>query len=130
MGRDKKYATSDVFITNREEISYPKIIANHFNDFFLNIGCISDDDEHGYKNYLIGQHLYGDFQFNLIDNQHTTSIISHIKTKYSYGYDGISSALRKIIMNEITPSLTLSINQCLTTGIFPDKLKIGKIIPV
>ena len=54
----------------------------------------------------------------------------HTKTKYSYGYDGISSALLKIIINEITPSLTLIINQCLTTGIFPDKLKIGKIIPV
>ena len=52
------------------------------------------------------------------------------KNKYSYGYDGISSALLKIIINEITPSLTLIINQCLTTGIFPDKLKIGKIIPV
>ena len=69
-------------------------------------------------------------QFNLINNQHTTSIISHIKTKYSYGYDGISSALLKIIINEITPSLTVIINQCLTTSILPDKLKIGKIIPV
>ena len=53
-----------------------------------------------------------------------------MKIKYSYGYDGISSALLKIIINEITPSLTLIINQCLTTGIFPDKLKIGEIIPV
>ena len=130
MGRDKKDATSDVFIINREEISDPKIIANHFNDFFLNIGCTGDDDEHGYKNYLIGEHLYDNFQFNLINNQHTTSIISHIKTKYSYGYDRISSALIKIIIHEITPSLTLIINQCLTTGIFPDKLKIGKIVPV
>ena len=51
MGRDKKDATSDVFIINREEISDPKIIANHFNDFFLNIGCTGNDDEHGYKNY-------------------------------------------------------------------------------
>ena len=51
MGRDKKDATSDVFIINREEISDPKIIANHFNDLFLNIGCTGDDDEHGYKNY-------------------------------------------------------------------------------
>ena len=74
--------------------------------------------------------LYDDFQFNLINNQHTTSIISHIKTKYSYGYDGISSALFKIIINESTSSLTLIINQYLTSGIFPDKLKMGKIIPV
>ena len=130
MGRDKKDATSYVFIINREEISDPKIIANPYNDFFLNIGCTGDDADHGYKNYLISEHLYDEFQFNLINYQHTTSIISHIKTKYSYGYDGISSALLKTIINEITPSLTLIINQCLTTGIFPDKQKIGKIIPV
>ena len=76
----------------------------------------------------MSEHLYDEFQFNLINNQHTTSISSQIKTKYSYGYDGISSALLKIIINEITLSLTLIINQCLTTGILPDKLKIGKII--
>ena len=46
MGRDKKDATSDIFIIIREEISDPKIIANHFNDLFLNIGCTGDDDEH------------------------------------------------------------------------------------
>ena len=74
MGRDKKDATSYVFIINREEISDPKIIANPFNDFFLNIGCTGD--EHGYKNYLIREHLYDEFQFNLINNQHTTSIIT------------------------------------------------------
>ena len=34
MDRDKKDETSDVFFINREEISDPKIIANHFNDFF------------------------------------------------------------------------------------------------
>ena len=32
MGGDEK--NSDVFIINREEISDPKIIVNHFNDFF------------------------------------------------------------------------------------------------
>ena len=98
MSRDKNDETADVFIINREEIFDSKIIVNHFNDLFLNIGCTGDaDDEHGYKNYLISEHLYDEFQFNLINNQHTTSIISHIKTKYSYGYDGISSALLKII---------------------------------
>ena len=68
--------------------------------------------------------------FSLINNEHTTSIISHIETKYSCGYDRISSALLRLIINEIAPSLTLIINQRQTTGIFPDKLKIGKIIPV
>ena len=71
MGRDRKNAPSDVFqIINREEISDPKIIANHFN-IFLNIGCNGDDDEHGYKNYFINEHLNDEFQFNLINNQHS-----------------------------------------------------------
>ena len=62
MGRDKKDETSDGFkIIDREKISDPKIIANHFNYFFLNIGCTGDDDEHGYKNYIISEHIYDEF---------------------------------------------------------------------
>ena len=133
MGRDKRDTTSDLFIINQEEITDPKLIADHFNEFFVNIASASDNnefEENGFKTYLNAQHSYDEFHFDLINNQHTTSIISHIKTKYSYGYDEISSALLKIIMIEISPSLTLIINQCLTTGIFPDNLKIAKIIPI
>ena len=38
--------------------------------------------------------------------------------------------LLKQIKCEISPYLTLLLNQCLTTGIFPEKLKIAKIIPI
>ena len=36
----------------------------------------------------------------------------------------------KLISNEISSSITLIINQTLTTGIFPDKLKIAKVVPI
>ena len=51
-------------------------------------------------------------------------------TKASCGFDGISSQLLKLIKPVLTKSLTLITNQILTTGIFPDKLKIAKVIPI
>ena len=51
-------------------------------------------------------------------------------TCYSFGKDGMSNNLLKLIKNEICESVTLIINQSLTTGIFPNKLKIAKVIPL
>ena len=42
----------------------------------------------------------------------------------------MSNNLLKLIKNEICESVTLIINQSLTTGIFPNKLKIAKVIPL
>ena len=41
-----------------------------------------------------------------------------------------SNKMIKIIKNEIIKPLTLIINQLLESGIFPDSLKIAKIIPL
>ena len=44
--------------------------------------------------------------------------------------DGISPVLLKHIKHEISKPVTLILNQCLATGIFPDKLKIAKVVPI
>ena len=48
----------------------------------------------------------------------------------SNGQDGISSELLKLVNDDISSCITLILNQSLTTGIFPDKLKIAKVTPV
>ena len=48
----------------------------------------------------------------------------------SCGFDGISTNLLKIIEPAITKPLTILTNQVLCTGVFPDKLKIAKVIPI
>ena len=53
-----------------------------------------------------------------------------MKSKHSCGHDSISTALLKQIKTEVSPSITLIINQCLTTRIFLNKLKIAKVVPV
>ena len=50
--------------------------------------------------------------------------------KSSSGYDMFSNKIIKAIKNEISKPLTLIINQMLESGIFPDSLKIAKIIPL
>ena len=50
--------------------------------------------------------------------------------KSSSGYDGLSNKIIKTIKNEISKPLTLIINQMIASGIFPDDLKIAKIIPL
>ena len=57
-------------------------------------------------------------------------MIKNVKLSKSKGHDGISLEVLKLISNEISSSITLIINQTLTTEIFPDKLKIAKVVPI
>ena len=52
------------------------------------------------------------------------------QSKSSTGFDDISMRLIKAIKTEIIPALTCIFNQSLNTGIFPEKLKIAKVIPI
>ena len=57
-------------------------------------------------------------------------MIDRLKNKSSKGIDGISNNLIKTAKYVFTKPLTLIINQMLTSGIFPEQLKVSKIIPV
>ena len=111
-----------------------QVIADNFNLFFSSIGEMNETNtaEHvdsSYKDYLTKQ-IDSNFDFRLIDNRYTLKIIKDIKMSMSKGHDGISSELLKLVNDDITSCITLIINQSLTTGIFPDKLKIAKVTPV
>ena len=65
--------------------------------------------------------------FNL--NQLTKKLSLKQLIYYSCSIDNISVKLLKTIKAEIYKPITLTINQMLATGIFPDKLKLAKVIP-
>ena len=118
------------FIIDQQKISDPKLIANHFNNFFINIGnSDTHTDKYGFNKYL-GHEQSHNFKIVTITNNETIRIITNMKSKHSCGHDSISTALLKQIETEVSPSITLIINQCLTAGIFPNKLKIAKVVPV
>ncbi len=67
---------------------------------------------------------------SILNFHHEILIIDKLAPKTSCGFDGISTKLVKAIKTAILGPVTLIINQMLNTGIFPDKLKIAKIIPI
>ena len=70
------------------------------------------------------------FNFELIEQDTVKKIIKRLNAKHSSGHDNVSTILLKEISPLISSPLTLILNQSLTTGIFPDKLKVAKIIPL
>ena len=70
------------------------------------------------------------FTFKPVEAELISKTINNLPNKNSCGCDGINTNLLKIIEPAITKSLTILINQVLRVGVFPDKLKIAKVIPI
>ena len=109
-------------------------IANLFNNFFCGIGpklaqSIKGPAGKCYKDNL-KQTFESRFTFNTVDSDYIYNQIKQLKTKTSFGHDGLSSKLLKYIDTKVADILACIINQSLLTGIFPDSLKLAKVAPV
>ena len=58
------------------------------------------------------------------------TMTSLFTNKISVGIDGISTNLLKCIAPSIIKPLTLIIYQIIKTGVFPNKMKLAKVIPI
>ena len=70
------------------------------------------------------------FTFVPVNGETIIRIIDNLKYKTSYGHDGLSSLLLKTIKNDVSGSLAIIINQSLDTGVFPNKFKLAKVVPI
>ena len=69
--------------------------------------------------------------FSLVSESVIDKIINDISAKNSSGPDGISTKLLKLVKHDLISPLTNIVIQTLSsTGIFPDRLKIVKVIPI
>ena len=82
--------------------------------------------EHDFSSYMNNTKIDTTFHFVPIDEEQTLTIIGQLKAKKSMGYDNIS----QILLQKSAKPLTCIINQSLKTGVFPNNLKIAKIIPI
>ena len=110
-----------------------EIVADHFNNYFANVGsdlakkipnCVENPID-----YLKGRQADSMFftpttQFEIID------IISNLKNTNSVGHDNIPFRVIKHCSSELAEIICHVINQSMTDGVFPDCLKIAKIVPV
>ena len=115
-------------ITNLDEI------ANEFNKYFVNIGRSLNDRIQAATtsdDYLL-QHNKPETTFNFVSGNevYIDNVINELKNKSSYGYDTISNKHIKYARNVLTRPLTLLINQCIHTGIYPKQLKLSRVKPL
>ena len=118
---------------NGNIISDHKTIANAFNNFFTNIGetvITNTNTTISPFNTYLSNKPNCKFTFTLMSVEDIVQIINSLKPKVSSGLDELSNKMLKLIKDVIAPPLTIIINHMLNTGIFPDKLKISKVIPL
>ena len=132
--KQKRKKNIDRILHNDQEINTDREIAETLNEHFISVGkkLVSPMNQAGqnsndYLKYLCDPCNASIFMFatNKIEIK---QIVKEFKNKKASGDDDISNKLLKLI-SDLLP-LDHLINQILRTGIYPDKLKIGKVIPI
>ena len=113
--------------TNKENM------ANAFNKYFANICTTIQAPNDNVTITLAILILLSILLLNLkqtINNATTLQYLSNLTNSYSCGHDNINNTLLKSISNEISSCITLIINQSISTGSYPENLKLAKVIPI
>ena len=125
---------------NNNLISNPVTIANAFNAYFSSVAgnLIKNFSGNNYINYkdpllYLSQtfrKLISSIRLNNTTTGEINKIIYSLKCKDSYGYDEILTRILKISAPYILSPLTYIFNKILSTGIFPERLKISEVKPL
>lgn len=119
-------------------ITNPIEVANEFNKFFTTIPhklingiCVQTNNSTSSQNkkQLISKNHKSIF-FSPITGDDIVKIVNNLKPKNSSGLDEIPITLIKKCCHLIKKPLTYIFNICLSEGVFPDRLKWAKIIPI
>jgi hypothetical protein len=120
-------------ITPNETITEPTAIAEEFNSFFSQAGQqISDSvplTNVTPESYLPPIDAPA-FELGNTGPIHVSDLIKSFPSKTSLDIDGISLKLLKYIKIEISTPLAYIFDLSLTEGIFPNKLKINRTVPI
>ena len=131
----KNYDSTPTSLDDNAEItSGPTKICKIFNDYFFNIstklanklpGCAKS-----FKSYLPTIESNLSFQFEDIDTPKTVNIVRNLNSKKTSGYDQITTrSMKEIIILVLAPFLTELLNMMFQESMFPDCLKLAKVIP-
>ena len=121
-----KLKVNDKIVTNQVEIT------NEFNHFFSNIGKNLADRIKSENNpeLFLRNPIANSIFLNEVTITELQNEINDLNAKKSCGHDDLSAKFIKIISPLLTVPLCKVINQALATGVYPDLLKIAKVIPI
>ena len=131
--KKKKNSQADFINKNGIEVKDPSEIARIFNDYFTNIGpelASSIKTNVGCFTDYLSENSETSLFFTPTSENEILKIVHSLESRKSCGYDEISANLLKRIIFYIISPLTYIFNLSFTSGIFPDAMKIAKVIPV
>ena len=109
----------------------PKEICNYLNHYFANVGRSIEEScpqsAVHFSQYLRGD--FPDFDFTLVTEMDVKKVVKSRRVS-GPGSDDVSLRLIKDGIDILAPTITSLINKSLTSGIYPNDLKIAKIIPI
>ena len=134
-GRSRdKHDLVEAFNINGTSVSNKNIIADEFCSYFSNIGKKYADEipqsNHTASFYLGTNRNKRSMFFSPTDPEEIVKTIVSFKPKKSCGADGISMELLKNIRRSLGEPLSVLFNMSLEQGIFPDAMKIAKVVPI
>ena len=131
----KNYDSTPTSLDDNGKItSDPTKICNIFNDYFANIGTKLANElpecATNFKSYLPTIEGNLSFKFEEIDTTEIVNIIRNLNLKKASGYDQITTRSIKENILVLAPVLTELVNMMFRESVFPDCLKVAKVIPL
>jgi hypothetical protein len=130
MGKEKRSSNVEKININGTQSSDPQKMANHFNEFFSQIGKNISNSipvvQKQPEDYIV-------YDRDILTNttpEHVKKVISGLASKSSCDVSGVSTKLIKFIGSSIAVPLSHIFNLSLSTGKFPTNLKQCRVIPI
>ena len=120
-------------IVNGQTLQDPQEMANMFNNFFVNVSNrVRSGIPRTRKSPLdyLKERNPNSFYMKPITHTEIEDIISPFKISKSTGPFSVPVKLLKLLKPYISKLLVVIFNESITLGIFPDKLKCAKVIPI
>ena len=131
MGRNKNDSVTELKIDD-EKITGDQCIAEHFNEFFSNIGTsISSGftNDESYAHFLTENLSHDSFSFCEVSLSELHVIMGGLKLS-SAGHDNIPLSLLCKNIDLLGVNILSICNRSLAEGVFPNSLKVAKVIPI
>ena len=119
---------------NGDKISDTQTITDSFNNFFSQIGDnlaskFAGNNRNEYKKFLDSPANQSMLLYKISQNE-IKKAIRNLKNSNSSGDDEITSNFVKLSAPVLIPALHMIFNLSLTSGVYPHKLKIAKVVPI
>ena len=121
--------------SNGLQLHNPEDITNKFGEYFSTVGS-NFAEKIASPNKSINKYLCSIRSNEKLLFLHLTTpceilkLMKHLPNKRSSGHDGINNIVLKEISEYICIPMTCLFNESMTTGVFPDVMKIAEVVPL